>query len=299
MGHLFLINPASGHRRDSARTERLIQTTFAGTPVRVEPIDFARLDTQLQAARQQGLDHIFAVGGDGTVNAVGTRLAGTDTCFGVVPHGSGNGYARNLGYSIHPGLALRQARTARPIWADTGRFAGVPFLNVAGVGLDATVAHAYAQGKQRGFLPYALNAARGLMQFRSEDYTLHIDGVQRTFHDILGVLIANGTQWGYDARITTEARLSDGLLDILVVRKFPLIEAGLVVGRLFSGQFQDSRYVEGFRARHLVIERAAPGYAQIDGEPIEAGARIEVEIIPHSLRLLLPGTLTEAKAQSI
>lgn len=301
MQDLFLINPGSGHKRDPATTEALIREAYwaAGQPVRIEPIDFARLDEVLAQAIRQGTQHIFAVGGDGTVNAVGTRLIGQPVSFGVIPHGSGNGFARNLGYSIQPRIAARQALDAHVMRADTGRFDGRPFLNVAGVGLDAEVAWQFSMAGSRGFVPYAISSAQGLMSYRGEDYTLTIDGEVHHFTGIIGVVIANGTQWGYDAKVSTEARLSDGLLDLLVVRRFPLIKAGMMVGKMFSGRFQRSRYVEVFRMRHLRIERAAAGPAQIDGEPIEAGATIEVSVQPGSLSLLLPSTLTEQKIQSL
>ncbi|RMG72340.1 MAG: hypothetical protein D6722_05575 [Bacteroidetes bacterium] len=301
MQDLYLINPGSGHKRKPEETESLIREAYrsAGRGVRVEPIDFARLDALIARAIAQGTEHIFAVGGDGTVNAIGTRLIGRPVHFGIIPHGSGNGYARNLGFSIRPRIAAQQALGAHPMRVDTGLFDGRPFLNVAGVGLDAEITRQFARGNSRGFVPYAVNSAQGLLSYRGADYRLTIDGENHDFTDILGVVIANGTQWGYDAKVSTEARLADGLLDLLVVRKFPLIKAGAMVGKMFRGRFHRSRYVEVFRFRELLIERAAPGPAQIDGEPLEAGARLSVKVQPASLSVLLPGTLTEAKIQTL
>ena len=85
------------------------------------------------------------------------------------------------------------------------------------------------------------------------------------FTDIVGVAIANGTQWGYNATISANSSLTDGWLEVLVVKRFPIFKAGLMVGKLFSRRFQDSRYVSRFQARRVLLERGSPGPAQILG----------------------------------
>lgn len=298
---LFLLNPASGRRRNADTVRAIIQQFYAleGKDFAVWDIDFARLDEMLKEAIQAGFNRIFAVGGDGTVNAIGTRLIGSPIEFGVIPKGSGNGYARNIGFSVRPKLAVRQTLEATPKIVDTGIFDGKPFLNVAGVGLDAEIAMAFSQGHSRGFVPYARNTAEKLMAQKSETYRLTLDGDQQIFEDSIGVVVANGTQWGYDVKAHASASITDGWLDVMVVHKFPLIQAGSIVAKMFQGRFQRSRYVKVFQVKELTIQREGPGYAQIDGEPIEAGAQIAVSILPSSLNLLLPGTLTPEKAANI
>ena len=215
------------------------------------------------------------------------------------PKGSGNGYARNIGFSIRTRLAISQSLQAQSKKVDTGIFAGIPFLNVAGVGLDAEVAYQFSLGNRRGFVPYAKRSAEGLIGVEGENYELILDGVSYEFEDIIAIVIANGTQWGYDAKVSTDARLTDGLFDIMIIRKFPILKAGLLLQKLFSGKFQNSRYVEGFQAKEILISRAQAGPAQIDGEPIQAGKEITVSLQAQSLNLLLPGTLTPEKIQSI
>ncbi|MEM7656490.1 MAG: diacylglycerol kinase family protein [Bacteroidota bacterium] len=301
MSTLFLINPTSGRKRNGAKVASLIESAYqeARQAVEVQEIDFSRLDQMLAAAIQRGIQQIYAVGGDGTVNAIGTRLIHRAVNFGVIPNGSGNGYARNIGFSIRTPLAISQSINASVRKVDTGRFGNVPFLNVAGVGLDAEVAFQFANGSSRGFVPYARSSAEGLLSAKGNEYRLTMDGKRETFSDIVGIAVANGTQWGYNATISADSSLTDGWLEVLVVKRFPIIKAGLMVGKLFSRTFQDSRYVHRFQARKVLIERDAAGPAQIDGEPIEAPASIAVEIVPQSLNLLLPATLTEEKLQSI
>ncbi|MEM6805745.1 MAG: YegS/Rv2252/BmrU family lipid kinase, partial [Bacteroidota bacterium] len=298
---LFLINPGSGKRNDAVEVERLIHQIYhrEEKAAQTAMIDFARLDEQIQEASKAGVKNIYAVGGDGTVNAIGARLIGTTFNFGVIPNGSGNGYARNLGYSIKTRLAIEQSLNSWAIKVDTGRFNGRSFLNVAGIGLDGEVARIFDEGGQRGFRPYVKSSAEGLRSYQAEDVILELDGLRHEFSDLYGIAIANGKQWGYDAKVAPHSSITDGLLDILVVKKFPFLKAGLVVSRLFNGKFERSKYVEVFQGKSLKIIRQREGSAQIDGEPFESKAEIQVQVLEKSLNVLLPGTLTEQKVQSL
>ncbi|MEZ4776812.1 MAG: YegS/Rv2252/BmrU family lipid kinase [Bacteroidia bacterium] len=301
MKTLFLINPGSGRKRDSGKTIKIIRDVYqqADAPFEIQLIDFPNLDQTLDKAINNGVDNVFAVGGDGTVNAVGAKLIHKPINFGVIPKGSGNGYARNLGFSINTRLAIEQSLDASPILVDTGLFNHRPFLNVAGVGLEAEVAKHFSLGKNRGFMPYAKSSADRLFGYKPEDYSVSIDGNPFIFNEIMGIAIANGTQWGYDAKISPDSSITDGMLDLIIIHKFPLLMAGLIVGKLFSGQFQDSKYVEVYKARSIDIVRREAGPAQIDGEPVEAGSEISVKIVDKSLHVLLPNTLTDKKIDSL
>ncbi len=301
MATLFLINPTSGRKRQPAATAALIEQIYqrARRQVGVRILDFERLDAMLETAIEQGFTHIYAVGGDGTVNALGQRLMHLPVNFGVIPHGSGNGYARNLGVATDLPLAIRQSLDATAIKVDTGQFGEHIFLNVAGIGADAEVAYQFSLGQKRGFLPYARHSARELLRYQGQTYEVEIDGQRHVFEEVLGLTVANGTQWGYDARVAARASLTDGLLDLIVVQKFPFHQAAKVLSQLFKGKFDRSPYVQVFRARELLLRRDAPGNAQVDGEPIAAGAEIQVQVHPASLNLLLPNTLSAQKITSI
>lgn len=301
MPTLFLINPHSGRKQNAHSVEQTIYEVYEreGVPVQAKYINFECLDEDLETAIGEGKDRIFAVGGDGTVNAIGTRLIGKAVKFGVIPNGSGNGYARNLGFSTHIPLAISQSLSAWSIQVDTGTFNGIPFLNVAGVGLDAEVAHHFSMGKSRGFMPYARSSTRSLLSYDPESYHMMLDGVPYIRENIMGIAIANGTQWGYDAKISPHASLRDGLLDVIIVKKFPIIDAASIVRRLFNGKIKQSRYVEVFQAREIDIHRQHPGTAQVDGEPLQAEADIHIGLVPQSLEILLPNTLTVGKIDSL
>ncbi len=93
--------------------------------------------------------------------------------------------------------------------------------------------------------------------------------------------------------------MTDGVLDLLIVHRFPLVKVGLIVGKMFKGQFHDSKYVEFFQAKTIDIQRESSGYAQIDGEPFDTNGEIKIRILEKNLSVLLPNTLTEKKIEAI
>lgn len=297
MSSLFLLNPGSGKRKDIASISETIRQIYqeADQEVFVEEINFDTLSMTLQHAEQRGVRRVFAVGGDGTVNAVGSRLIDTSMHFGIIPLGSGNGYARNLGISVKTQLAIRQTLDAKTLLADTGVFADQPFLNVAGFGLDSEVAKNFALREKRGFRPYAISTFQAVRSLKPQKIELIIDGVQHEFRDVFGVVIALGGQWGYDAKVGRNVSLTDGLFDILVVRAFPFIQAGLMVSRMFNGTLKGSRNIIPFQGKEVSITREFPGSIQIDGEPGQFGEVLNARIIPQNLHILVPNTLSQTK----
>lgn len=298
---LFLINPSSGKKNNPDKTANIIQQVYErnGLPVKIQDIDFGRLDEILAEAVAQGVKNIYAVGGDGTVNAIGSRLINLPVNFGVIPNGSGNGFGRNAGFSINTKVALDQSVKAWRMKVDTATFNDTPFINVAGVGLDAVVAEIFSHQKKRGFRRYVKSSAEGLMNYKPESYTITIDGALYERDNVMGVVIANGTQWGYDAKISPQASLTDGLLDVIIVKHFPLLHTGGLVGRLFNGKIYNSRHVEVLQGKKISIDREHAGTAQVDGEPFHAGTHIDIQIHEQSLNLLVPDTLTYKRIKSL
>jgi YegS/Rv2252/BmrU family lipid kinase len=294
---VFMTNPASGRKGLAGKLQQWVDAAYKEQPssVMVQTIDFNTLDEQLDSLIRKDVRNIYAVGGDGTVNAIGAKLVNKPVNFGVIPTGSGNGFARNLGFSTRPKLALRQTLDARPLPVDTAVFNGQTFLNIAGVGLAAEVAHAYSFTRKRGFGPYIKKTAQQFLRYAPQTYELEIDGEAFTVPNMLGIEVANGRQWGYHAQAAPVASIRDGLLDVVLIRRIPIYAIPDVVRRLFTGQFARSNRVEIKQAAHVVIRRKAGGPAQIDGEAIDGPAEIDIRIQPDSLNLLIPNTLTREK----
>ena len=279
MKSLFLVNRRSGVRRhrDVASAIRSVCTGD------FEIADCDDIDRAIGRAIADGVKVVYAVGGDGTVHEVAKRLIGTPLALGVVPTGSGNGFARHIGLPIDIGRSLRSCRDQRIVTIDTAMVNGEPFIGTMGIGFDAWVAHHFASSRMRGLRTYVALAARGFLRFASEEYKLTIDGATERRHAFL-IAVANASQYGNNARIAPVASLQDGILDVVVVEKL----SALAIPRLFAGTLHRAHGVRMLRGKHVEIRRSAAGPAHVDGEPLMLPAILTIEIVPRSLHVLVP-----------
>lgn len=285
-----MINPASGRRRDLGRLRKTIEArcSRAGLDFTTRICDeVGELDSILRQAAGDGTDVVVAVGGDGTVHEIGTRLIDSPLALGILPVGSGNGLARHLGVSIDPVGALDGIASSRIETIDTARAALRPFLGVAGVGFDAAVAHRFGLRGRRGLLAYAEEAMWLLRGYRPERYEVKVDGEPIETTALL-VAVANSSQYGNQARIAPAASLADGQLDLCILEQPPLLAVPILLRKLFAGTLRDGAGVVIRRGRSITVVRSGEGPAHLDGEPLTMPARIEFEIRPRSLRVLVP-----------
>lgn len=289
MKSLFVVNPQSGVRRrvDIADTIRTGCASWAASWEITRCETTGELDGIIEMAAANGVDVVFAVGGDGTVHEVARRLAGTSMALGIVPAGSGNGLARHLGIPLDTRRALSACRDGVVVTIDSATVNGVPWFGVMGVGLDALIAERFTSSKVRGLRTYVGLGLRAFIGFHAEEYEIEIDGTsQKRRAQILA--IANSSQYGNNARIAPLASLQDGLLDVVVIEEASLLGAPLLLMRLFNGTLHRSHGVRIQQGRHVRVRRAAAGPAHIDGEAVTLPAELDVRIRPASLRVLLP-----------
>ena len=290
MKALFLVNPRSGARRHRNIADVLRQAC-SGTQHRVDvcPAQKGDLDAVIADAQRSGFDAVYAVGGDGTVHEIAKRLIGTRLALGIVPIGSGNGFARHLGLAFDVGRAVDLCGGGTAVTIDTAEVNCNPFVGVMGLGLDAVIAHRFASSEVRGLRTYIREGLAAFSSFQAETYEIAVDGESRTVSAVL-VVVANSSQYGNDARIAPVASLQDGLLDVVIVEKLPITAAPVLLVRLFNGTLHKSRRVRFLQGRNVTIRRATSGPAHLDGEPVTLEETLNVTVRPGSLRVLLPGT---------
>ena len=290
---VVIINPISGagRRRDLAR-QRAEQAAAV--------IERKRLDGEVfvterpgharelaLAARRRGVTLFVAWGGDGTVNEVASTLIDSPASLAIVPSGSGNGLARELGIPLEPTAAFQLLFDGRPRLIDAGELDGRPFFNIAGLGLDARVAHRFAEGglDRRGFVRYLELTAREVLSFVPSEYALTADG-----HDLrakpLLIAIANARQYGNGALIAPDALLDDGKLDLVVVNHRPVWQVLVQARRLFSGDMAQVPGVSMTKARSIAISADTPLIYHVDGEPFSGGRSIRASVRQKVLRVL-------------
>ncbi|MBL9202313.1 MAG: diacylglycerol kinase family lipid kinase [Opitutaceae bacterium] len=288
----FIFNPHSGRNRRRPGFAAVIRDFIAA---RAPDSDFAATEgpghaTELaRDAVRSGHGVVVAIGGDGTMNEVAQGLLHSPAALALVPCGSGNGLALHLGLPRSPLAALRLATGAgsRVAALDTGTADGRPFFNAMGLGLDADVSRRFNRLTRRGLAAYAVAACAAWREFRPQRCTI-TSGARTFTQDLLLVAVANSDQYGNNARIAPGARVDDGRLDLVAIRSGGMISTAAIGPRLFLGNLDQSPLVTRFTGPRFTIERAAPGLIHTDGEVHTAGRRIEIEVQPRSLRVLIP-----------
>lgn len=229
------------------------------------------------AAVRRGDRLVLAWGGDGTVNEVASALAGSTTALGIVPGGSGNGLARELGLPLKAEAALHAALMASPRAIDAGQLDGRWFFSLAGIGFDAAVAAAFDRHDgRRGLANYVRLTVRELRRYTCASYRVNGGPAVRA----LLVTFANSAQFGNGARIAPGARIDDGQLDLVVFEERSRLSTVLALPKLFTGGAASVPGVTVTRVESAVIESDAPMPYHVDGEPCLGGTRLEARIHP-------------------
>lgn len=283
----FIVNPISGTKAKN-RVAKLIRELldtrqFAPTVVATE---YAGHATQLaQHFAMEDYYAVVAVGGDGTVNEVASGLIGTNTALGIIPNGSGNGFARHLDISTRMNRAIEMLNSSEVINVDYGLVNDIPFFSTFGVGFDAVVAHDFADSS-RGLKGYVQSIFKDLFQYKPETYHLEGEGIDLTTTAFL-INFANAGQWGYDAYIAPKASVQDGWLDVAVVTEFPMTAAAGLALSLFTKDIDEKLYMNTIRAKELTLTRTSAGAAHIDGTPTTMPDKLHIQIVEDGLKVLV------------
>lgn len=291
---LMLINPISGTRDKKGICD------LTASSLKAAGIDLEITETQYKGhgaelareAAGAGMDMVVAAGGDGTVNEVASALMHSDTALGIIPCGSGNGLARSLGLPMDFDAAIDIIARNRPTAIDCGVADGLPFFCTFGMGFDAVVTEKFACGERRGKMQYVRSALLEFINFTPDSYALEIDGEVYTEEALL-IAVCNTPQYGNNAYIAPRASLTDGFLDVTVIRNGSIIHQAMAGIGLLSGQIDRNRCVDTFKAKEVKIIRQKKGPAQIDGEPLTLGRKVNIHCQPGCLKVLGNGAEPE------
>ena len=293
----LIINPISGnaHWGEVADRVDVARTALAGCgeESRVVVSDRRGHVRELAAAAvRSGSKLVMVWGGDGTMNEAGSALVGTDVPLALIPAGSGNGLARELGTPMRPAAAISAALKGRPRVIDAGELGGRPFFNVAGVGFDAHIASCFDRAPRRGLATYVRVSARELLTYRPALYRIDCSDSEKVGptlspHRALLITIANSPQFGNGAKIAPFARLDDGRLDLVVYEEVSRFATMCAVPRLFAGGIERVRGMTTRQIERARIESDAPMAFHVDGEPVEGGTALEVRVLPKALSVIV------------
>jgi diacylglycerol kinase (ATP) len=285
----FIINPISGVSRKKVIEEEI-----------KENIDTAKYDYEIvytkaanhatelsREAAEKNYDVVVAVGGDGSLNEVSKGLIGTRTVLGIIPAGSGNGFARHMKIPFHTVNAMKVINDGNSVRIDTIKINNETFISIAGVGFDALVAKKYAKAGKRGFWSYLKIITQEYVTYKPKKYILEIDG-KKIEKKALLIAFANSSQFGYNTSIAPDADMQDGLLDVCIFEKAPLLETPFITNLLFMKQIDKIKYVEIIKGRNITVKRKRNKIVNIDGEPAKVGKDLTISVIPMSLNVIVP-----------
>lgn len=241
---------------------------------------------------EAGCYMVVACGGDGSVNEIASQLIGTRTVLGILPCGSGNGFAMHLGIGRDIAKAIRFLNNGKVITLDTGTMNSRPFVNLAGVGFDAVVARRLHRKKVRGILGYLFSTLLEVSRYKMQSFEIQIDG-KKLKRNCLLVEVANAPVYGYGFSIVPHAKPNDSQLEILIANKAPILRYLLESWRFLNRSFHKSPLVECYSGREITITPSSPTAVHVDGEGYKLTGSAQFNIRPQSLLVMCPKVYAE------
>jgi YegS/Rv2252/BmrU family lipid kinase len=290
-----IVNPLSGagatpgvaERRVALLTTRFAAANVAGAVYLTQRSGHA--GELARAAVATGAKTVIAWGGDGTINEVGTALAGSRAVLGIIPAGSGNGFASEIGVPTLPDAAIEVALHGRDRSIDAGEVEGRLFFNIAGIGFDAVVAEQFNLQTlgRRGMGPYVRIGLRETFRYRAVRYRIVLDE-EEIITTALLIAFANGREYGNHVRLAPHARVDDGKLEAMVVEdRAPL--ARLWSGRhLALGTADKAARVIARSIRSARVEADGELLYHLDGEIGRAQGSVTIRIRDKLLTVRVP-----------
>lgn len=302
MPRAFLVyNPAAGRFPSRMLTERATEVLRSrGWEIQLETTHGGPHITELACrAVDQKMDAFFSSGGDGSVNYAVNGLVGSDTALGVLPAGTANVWAKEIGLPDLTWTRLNALEESATLIADSqvhrvdvGLCDDRSFLLWNGIGLDAYIVH-HIEPRSRwekhfSVAQYATSAILQASTFGGID--LHIDADGETFsgHYLLAVISNIHRYAGGLAEISPAARIDDNEMDLWLFAGDTLLEAVTHAYELWSGRHTESDQVRCIPFQNLTISSESLLYVQVDGEPVEARHEVNISIQPRSLKVLIP-----------
>ena len=285
---LFIMNPISGTSNkkgipdlirsgiDSERFDYEIRLTeYAGHAAAIAA-----------EARDNHIDVVVAIGGDGTVNEVARSLVHSETALGIIPCGSGNGLARHLLLPLNVKKAIAVINKCEIHKLDYGVINGHKFFCTCGMGFDAFVSQKFAESGKRGPICYLENILREGLKYKPETYVVEDETGTKRYKAFL-ISCANASQYGNNAYIAPQASMSDGLLDVVVMEPFDVLDAPQVSIDMMNKTLDKNSKIKTFRCKQLHIHRNQEGVIHYDGDPVMTGKDIDIHLEEKGINIVV------------
>ncbi len=285
---VFILNPISG------TTSKLGIPDIINDTIDKEKYDYEICFTKRAGhaveiateAKNNGIDIVVAIGGDGTVNEVARAIVHSDTALGIIPCGSGNGLARHLMLPMNVKKAIEVINQCEIHSLDYGVINDYPFFCTCGMGFDAFISMKFAESGKRGPISYAENVLKEGLKYKPETYELEDETGSMKYKAFL-ISCANASQYGNNAYIAPQASMSDGLMDVIIMEPFDVLDATQVSFDMFNKTLDKNSHIKTFKCKKLHIHRSSPGEIHFDGEPVKTGKDIDVHLEEKGIKVVV------------
>lgn len=292
LSYKFIVNPSAGHgnyKRVIHEIRRAISECDSSYEISIPNYKGEAISIAKTAA--DNYDVVVAVGGDGTINEVLNGIMGTQAILGIIPAGTGNGFAREFNIPLHIKEACKVLLDGNVKWVDVGKSADRYFLGTAGLGFDALIAKFAGEvlGPFRGMWLYFFAGLLILYKYNPALISVKIDSQTVKVSPLL-VAIANTRRYGGRALIAPGAKPDDGLFDVCVVKHMRELRLLWNLPKLFKGEHTNLSEVSIYRGSEVLIDAPVPVPIHVDGEPLDSCCEVQFTLLKRALRILVPKT---------
>jgi len=281
---LFIVNPGSGS--DDTDFKTVISDFFLPLNHQIEIYelpDKCSTDQISTTIKKAGADRVIAVGGDGTLKLVAECLKGTKTPIGIIPAGSANGMAKELGIPININEALELIITGTPKEIHAVMVNDELCIHLSDIGFNAYIIKKFDDLPQRGMWGYAKATWKALWSHHLMEVEFEIAG-ETIRSQAAMVVIANATMYGTGVKINPEGKLDDDVFEVILVKKYSVME--IIKIRLTNLPFNPEK-IEIFATKNLQIKTKHKVHFQVDGEYMGKVNQVNARIIPAAISIIV------------
>ncbi|MEN5308488.1 diacylglycerol kinase family protein [Chryseobacterium cucumeris] len=278
----FIINPFSAKKNYQPFLNEL--KTKVNNPLYYVSESILGTDEFIQSHFEE-VDIFVAIGGDGTISTVAKNLIYTDKILAIFPAGSGNGFSNETQFSKNLDELLEKIKAKSSRKIDTFTVNDRLSINVSGTGFDGKVVKEFEK-TSRGFKNYIKVSLKTFFNYKPIKVKFFDEEYQQYNGRYLMMNIANTRQFGNNAYIAPKASKSDGLVDMVLVKKFPLTYSALFAFRMFTKRLKDDEYVTYLPVSEISFKVNTKNW-HLDGEFNKIKSPIHVKVQPASLSILI------------
>ena len=288
---LFVINPRAGNR-EGGRLEFLISEESRNQ-------GFEYLIYRLQSGSEENNikkeideyepDMVAVAGGDGSVNLLSKILCDTPLPLLIIPLGSANGMAKELGLGGRADNALSLITKGIRKKIDLLKINGNLCIHLGDVGLNASVVRRFENDPRRGLWTYARHLFKELFLINDYKFNIQIDSEQIRRRAV-SLTLANASKYGTGAIINPLGQLDDGKFEVVIIKPFPKVHLLSITWKMFTGRLQTSEFVEVFSCKKAIIHTQKRTTLQVDGEVIGKTKEITAEVLHQAITLIVPSS---------